>query len=393
MDMNSTVKNIVLPGAILLVGLLVALFLVKSRSAPDREEPAAQGVLVRTLTVEAGNHPVVVTSTGVVQPQQEIEVVPQVNGQVAFVDPRFVAGGFFRRGELLFAIEEEEYLLAVERARAGVAQAELAFAVARNRAAVARQEWEKLNMHGREADPLVLHEPQLAEAGAALASASAALRQAELDQERTRLFAPFNCRVRSESVALGQYVKSGTSYGAIAGTDAAEIVVPLALADLAWLTVPAAGGRQPGSPAAVLLEVGGTTYRWSGRIARSLGEVDVQGRMARIVVRVDEPHARSGEQPGRPDLVANMFVQVRGEGATLRGVHAIPRSALREENTLWLMDKEQRLEIRPVEVLRLDKEQAFIGKGLADGERVVLTHLSGAADGMLLRSASGGTGQ
>jgi RND family efflux transporter MFP subunit len=393
MGKKTLLSNILLPGAILLGGLLIAFFLVRGRGVPEREAQVAQGGLVELHTAQAGEYQVAVTSTGVVQPQEEIEIVPQVSGRVVFADPRFVAGGFFRQGELLFALEEEEYILAVERARAGVAQAELAFATAGSRAAVAREEWEKLASPGRKADPLVLHEPQLAEAAAVLAAARAGLRQAELDQERTRLFAPFNCRVRSESVALGQYVKSGTAYGVIAGTDAAEIVVPLPLADMAWLTVPAAGSGQPGSPAEVLLEVGGATHRWSGRVVRSLGEVDAQGRMARIVVRVAAPHAREAGQPARPALVANMFVQVRLQGPGLSGVHLLPRSALREENTLWLMDQEQRLAIRPVSVLRLDKEQVLIGRGLADGEQVVLTHLAGAAAGLRLRPVSGGRPQ
>ncbi len=378
-------KKIFLPIAILLLGLAVTFLLVKNRATPEKKAETDSGALVELLVATPRDLLVAVEGTGTVQSSQEVAVTPQVSGMVDFVAPRFVAGGFFAKGELLFSIEAADYALAVERARAAVAQAEVALATARGREKIARLEWEQLRNDAAEANPLVLHEPQRKEAEAALASARAALRQAELDLGRTRLAAPFNCRVRNESIEVGQYLKSGTSYAELAGTDIAEIVVPLPLSDLAWLQVPRAGENRAGSAATVLLTVAGREYSWPGQVVRSLGEVDSQGRMQRVVVAVARPYARPDGEPNRPALLPNTFVRVRLSGAPLDAAFAIPRSALREGDTVWLMDKENTLRIRPVEVLRLEKQQVLVGKGLQTGDRLVLTYLSGAAEGMRLR--------
>jgi len=385
MSSDRNTKKILLPIVILAAGLAISIMLIKSRSLPERKPETDHGVLVQVLSVSPGASQVEVEGSGTVQPRQEVSVTPQVSGRIDFVDPRFVTGGFFAKGELLFSIEAADYVLGAERARAGLAQAEVALATAQGRARIARFEWEQLRKEDKEANPLVLHEPQLKEAEAVLASAKAALQQAELDLSRTRLSAPFNCRVRSESIDLGQYVKSGTSYATIAGTDAAEIIVPLALSDLAWLDIPRAGENKPGADATILLTVSGREFSWPGRLARSLGEVDPQGRMTRVAVEVAEPYAKAAAQPERPELAPNTFVKVRLRGTAIKEVAIIPRSALREGDTVWLMNKENRLVIQPVRILRLEKEQALLSQGLRAGDQVVLTHLSGAAEGMRLR--------
>ena len=71
----------------------------------------------------------------------------------------------------------------------------------------------------------------------------------------------------------------------------------------------------------------------------------------------------------------------------------LPRKALRENSTVWLVDKENRLRIRPVELIRVEQDEALISKGLADGEQVVVTALSGAAEGTQLRIVREEAGQ
>jgi RND family efflux transporter MFP subunit len=256
---------------------------------------------------------------------------------------------------------------------------------------VARKEWERLNREGGgEPNPLVLYVPQLKQARAVVASASAALRQAELNLARTRVTAPFNCLVRSEQIDIGQYVKSGTAVADLAGTDTAEIVVPLSLEDLRWLDVPG-DVNGTGSPADVRLVVGERNHSWQGRIVRSLGEVDPRGRMARVVVAVDDPYGTRGGKSGeRPALPLGAFVQVVFRGAILPAVAAVPRGALRENSTVWIMDEDRRLRIRPVRVARMEREEVLVAGGVEDGEFLVLTALSGAADGMKLRPAGRG---
>jgi hypothetical protein len=55
--------------------------------------------------------------------------------------------------------------------------------------------------------------------------------------------------------------------------------------------------------------------------------------------------------------------------------------------------KYKRLVIRPVNILRSFKESVFVDKGLANGDLVIKTPLSGAVDGMLVRLKTDESGQ
>jgi RND family efflux transporter MFP subunit len=386
MSAKSKIIRIVLPILIVAVGILAARMLIVNRAEPQRITRENPGALVETMRVERGERQVRVYGNGTVQARSQVEIIPQVGGRVTEISPNLVTGGFFRKGELLFRIEEADYRLALDKARAALAKAEFDLATVEGQARVARQEWERLDLSGgREApNPLVLFEPQLKNAEASLLSARATLRQAELDLARTAVHAPFDAVVRSRSVDLGQVVRVGTPAAVLAGSGEAEIVVPLPLGEIGWLQVPRPGSRGRGSEATVQLVTGGRTFEWSGRIVRSLGEVDPLGRMARVVVSIDDPYGLK-ERGERPELAVGTFVQVILHGRTLPDVAILPAGALRDDGTVWVMNDEH-LVIRRVEVVRRTREEVVIGEGLAPGDKVVLTHVAGASEGMKLRS-------
>jgi RND family efflux transporter MFP subunit len=394
MSLRSIILKVILPFVIIGAGAAVMVIMVASRPEPRREARKEPGVLVEVITVRKADHRVTVKGTGTVQPAQEISVVPQVGGRITSVSPSLVAGGFFRKGELLFSIEDTDYRLALERAEAARAKAEYELATIESQAGVARVEWERLyEESAEEPNPLVLYEPQLKNARAALASASSSVRQAEIDLERTRVSAPFNSRVRSEEIDLGQYVRAGTGVAVLAGTDTAEIAVPLPLDELRWLSIPKNGSDGSGSSASVRLSVGGVLYEWQGRVIRSTGEVDPGSRMMNVVVEVKDPYGLQGRRDGRPPLAAGAFVDVHLAGTTLSDVFTIPRRAFRDNAQVWAVHGDDTLRIRNVTPLRVEREVVVIGEGLAEGDRLVLTTVSGAADGMRLRPMEEGSGK
>lgn len=380
--------RIAAPLVILLAGALIMGLLIHLRKAPPREPQQDRGTLVDVMVVRQQNVTVQVAATGTVQPRREARITPQVGGKVIWMDPRFIAGGFFAEGEELFRIEAIDYQLALEQAQANHSRAELDLATATSQARIARQEWQRLvPEQDQQPNPLVVYEPQMKNARAALAAAAAGVRRAQLNLERTVVRAPFNCLVRSEQVDIGQYLSAGVTVGQVFGTDQTEIVVPLPLEELGWLQVPRFGGS-PGSKAHISLSAGGRHFNWQGRVVRSLGEVDARGRMARLVVAVDDPYSLQHQNADdRPPLSPGLFVDLRIEGRALKGVVAVPREAVHEGNTVWLAGDDDRLHLRKVKVVRRERQQVLVSKGLEDGDRVVLTLLSGIAEGLKLRIA------
>ena len=381
---HKMMQKIVLPILILVIGVGLTVVLIQSRKVPVTEEPDFKGPLVDVIEVVKQSRQVQVKGTGSVQARYATDVTPQVSGRIDWISPHMVAGGFFEKGETLFTIEAVDYQLALERAQASLAQADLELVQIQSQAEIARSEWERLQLEdAEEPNPLVLYEPQLKSAQASRASALAAVRQAELDLSRTRINAPFNCYVRSEEVDLGQYLRSGDKVATLAGTDAVEIVVPLPFEELAWLEVPRSGANGQGSPATVVMNFAGHQLVWQGEIVRALGDIDPRTRMASVVIAVTDPFERNNGK--LIELAPGMFVETLLHGHIMDDVVPLPRGALRDGDTAWVVTPENTLEIRKVSVVRRERQEVMIGEGLSAGDRVVLTGVAAAANGMLLR--------
>lgn len=380
-------KRALLPFLVIVISLVLTFVLVKSRKTPKPHEAPHLGPLVEVGILTKADRQILISGTGSAQSRYEVSITPQVKGRVSKLAPQMVAGGTFQKGELLFAIEDVDYQLAIAHAQATLAQAELELLRNENLADLARKEWHSLNSESDlEPNPLVVYEPQLKSARALRDAAQANVKQAELNLQRTRVFAPFDCYVRSEQLEIGQFLNAGAPVATVAGIDQIEIVVPLPLEEIVWIQVPRKGTKQRGSLAKVELQSGGRTFHWQGEITRSLGEIDPRNRMARVVVTVNDPFTEDTEKANLlNDLLPGMFVNVQILGEELSDIISVPRGAMHDNDTIWVIDDENRLHIREVDILRRERDEVLIRSGLDANEKIVLTNLSGAAEGMLLR--------
>ena len=387
MSTKTKLIKIGIPVALIVIGFIIMKVLVSLHPAAVKHTKKDPGILVEVLRAEKEEAAMTVKGTGTVKASQEISVIPQVSGEVVYTAPGLDVGGFFEKGSVLFRIEDTDYRLALEQAQSSKANTEYELAKMKGQAEIARSEWDKINK-GNETppNPLVLYEPQLKSAKAAHASASAKVEQAKLDLSRTEINAPFNTRIRSENIEIGQYVKSGSSVAVLAGSDTAEIAVPLTSEQLRWLKIPRHGEKENGADTMVSLKIGGTIYKWKGHVVRSTGEVDQKSRMMQVIVEIKDPYGLKANTDGRPTLAAGSFVKVVINGKRLKDVFVIPRIAFRDNSTVWTMDKENMLKIKRVKTLRLERERVIISEGIDDGDMIVLTNLSGAANRMKLRT-------
>jgi RND family efflux transporter MFP subunit len=291
----------------------------------------------------------------------------------------------------LLRIDPHDYRQALVQARSAVAQAQLRLAMEQAEADVALREWKDLG-EGGDPPPLTARVPQLAEAEAALASARAAVTTAERNLARTEIRSPFAGRVRAKQVDVGQYVAPGSPLGTIYSVDFAEIRLPLPDEDLAFIDLPliyrgeVATGDGP--RVTLLASFAGETFEWEGRLVRTEGEIDPRSRMVHAVARVKDPYAR-GRDRDRPPLAVGLFVDAEIHGRTVESVAVIPRSAVRDDGRVLVLDEEDRLRFREVDVLRTTKSEAVVRSGLATGERVCISALAAVTDGMRVRVVDG----
>lgn len=384
--MKLSAKKVV-PATILVagVGVAIALMSTRPRTVPQRTDKPAP--LVRVIEVAAQDVQLFVSTQGTVVPRTEIHVVPEVSGRVVYLAPSFRAGGFFRDGDVLVRIDPREYEAAVATAGADVAQAGVAVAQELAEAEVAGREWKSL---GRgPTPPLVARVPQLAQARARRTAAEAALDRARLDLERTEILAPFDGRVRMQSVGVGEFVQRGGVIGEAYATDIAEIRLPFPDSELAYVDLPLdhGTGAVDGPDVVLVAEFAGAPRRWHGRIVRTEGELDPSSRMVHAIAQVEDPYGENEGSDGLP-LAAGMFVEARVSGHRIPDALVLPRSALRGADTVLIVDHENRLRFRQVTVLRTEIDHVIVTEGLTDGEKVCVSPIDAVVDGMSVRTLS-----
>ena len=362
------------------VAATAALMLTRPQLDPSEPEPVAPAV--RVMHVNPSSEHMVVHAQGTVSPRTEADLVPEVSGNVLWISPNLVAGGYFEAGEPLLRIDERDYRYALERASAAVdrAMAENEFAT-----------FELQRLREMEARNLI--SPSDVETGmraarvteAALADAHAALNQAELDLSRTEVIAPFTGLVRSEQVDPGQFVNRGSAIARLYAVDYVEVRLPIADQQLAYLDIPPMqrGELDESSAPEVLLsaDFAGRHYKWRGTIVRTEAEIDMRSRMVNAVARVRTTDDAAGDPEYVPPPVG-LFVEAEIQGRSADNVVVVPRSVIRNGNQVPVVDDDDRLRFRTVSVARIYGDDAYIDGGLEQGERVCLTVLQAVIDGM-----------
>ncbi len=367
-------------------------------TAPDPPASPSPDLLTAVRVVEVAPEVVQlrVRSQGTVSPRTESALIPEVSGQVIWMSPSLVSGGFFEERDPLLRIAPLDYEAGVARSRANLARAQGEFEhAAQNLARFERLAKRDISSTSQLDD--ARRTQRVAEA--VLEEARVSLAQSERDLDRTELRAPFAGRVRDEHVDLGQFVSRGASIGTIYATDFVEMRLPIPDAELAYLDLPLlwrsassdpdSGSAAVGPAVSIRARFAGADHEWTGRIVRTEGEIDPKSRMVHVVARVENPYAIS--KAGRPPLAVGLFVQAEIEGPRVPDVTVVPRAAMRDDTHLMVVDDEDRLRLRAVDVLRVDGEEVLIRTRLAPGERVCISPLQAVVDGMRVRVLAGET--
>ncbi len=376
-------KRTLAPILVLLGGFLAAAALLLTAGSIPKQPPSIEPPLVRVLEAAPETFRLRVSTHGTVVPRTESELIPEVAGRVEWVSPALVSGGFFAQGDPLLRVEPLDYELALEQGRARLARAESDLANART--AHGRQlDLAKQQAASEAARDDAINRLRVAEA--ARREAVAALAKAERDLARTEVVAPYDGRVRSERVDVGQFVNRGASVATIYAVDFAEVRLPVQDEELAFLDLPLVHpGQGTGSvPAAVTLTArfAGREHQWRGEVVRTEGELDPKTRMVNVVAQVPDPY---GTTEGKPPLSVGLFVEAEIVGAEARNIVVLPRSAMRGRARVIVVDDEGRLRFRAVDVLRVSRDQVFVQGGLAAGDRVCISPLETPIEGMAVR--------
>ena len=370
------------PLVVIVAALLGAAAIVATSQRLQPSQSDAVPPTVRVLKAEPKAVRLVVLAQGTVTPRTETALVPEVSGNIIWISENLVAGGYFEAGEPLLRIDNRDYMAAVERAIATINRTEAeqqfsAFELQRF------QELESSELISRSDVESGMRAARVAEAN--LQDARVALEQAERNLERTEILAPFKGLVRNEQADVGQFVSRGAAIANIYAIDYVEVRLPIADQQLAYLDLPLAerGELDAATAPTVTLsaDFAGRSYRWAGRVVRIEAEIDSRSRMIQVVARISADDI-SGDDPGALPPPVGLFVHAEIEGRPADNIVVVPRAAIRNSSDVLIVDEDNRLRFRSVELLRVYGEDAFISGGLSKGELVSISPLQTVVDGM-----------
>jgi membrane fusion protein, multidrug efflux system len=423
------------------LGLALLLQAAGDRETLSRREIAEVPTAVRVITIEPVEFTPSISTFGTVEPVSVWRGVARVAGEVEFVHEDLQSGRLIEAGTEIVRIDATDYELAEAQARAGLASAEARLAelemrasnieasvaierrslaigetdLERRRTLLARGTGSQLSVDQAEEAmlqrrarlqdlenqlKLIPAQRRVQEAEASIAGGQ--LAEARRNIARTRIRMPFDGRIQQVDAEPGQFAASGQVLVVAEDISEAEVtarlpilqVQPLVAQPLATLigadlttSQLDAFPRDLGLSAELRLSVGSRTYAWQATIRRMSFALEPTTRTIGLVVGVDEPYRRA--VPGElPPLVKDLFVEVVVSGRRLEDALLVPREALRRSDDggwfVHLADVENRLLQRPVSIGGLFGNVALVATGLGAGDRVVVSDLPFAIEGMKL---------
>ncbi len=376
--------KIVAPLSVVIVSVFIVKALAASKPEPEKKEPTQRLISLYVDEVKSEEITPGIKSQGEVKPKTEINLTSRVTGHVVSISDSFAEGAEFNSSTTLIKIDDTDYKVAVIRAEAKVATAEVGLERELANAKMKKDTWLQKRGDVKPSD-FALNKPQVLEAEANLRAAKADLKEARLNVSRTEIKVPFNGRVVSKMVGLGQYITAGTQLGKVFSVDSVEVRLPLTDMQLTELDLPMGYMAEDGQGPLVKFStsMGRSQHQWQGRIIRTNASVDQQTRLIYATAEVKDPYGK-GADFGVPFAVG-MFVHAEIEGIESKQALVIPRDALRNADKVYVVDSENKLDIRSVEVISTSESQVLLSAGVDVGEKVAVSTIPNAAQGMLVQ--------
>ncbi len=393
--MLKTVIKILLPLLILGAAIGCATTLVKSRPKPPKQERQVQAYLVQAMPVEKKSHRIDVRAKGTVTAARRLQVQPQVTGRLRSVSDSAIPGGIVKKGDVLARIDATDYRQNLNESQTGLEDAKARLAQEQGQQIIAQRELElfqqtqESNEQQSSLDDtsLALRQPQLKIAKVAVQAAETRLERAKTNLSRTTLKAPFNALVLSESMENGQLVTPQSVLATIVGTDAFWIRASVPMSQLSRIAIPGFNSKEAlGSEVTVEIDAGEQKSSRKGHVLRLLGELDQVGRMAQIMVQVDDPLLLESEnkEKGMPLLLGG-YVDILFAGSQEMQLVQIPRQAIHNGDEVWVYANDSTLEIRTIHVMATFEDYVLVSSGIEEGELLITSQIGSPVSGMQLR--------
>ena len=351
-------------------------FLGQVQPDPVEELPPPD-VIIEILTPK--DFQVQISSNGTTTPLTQTVLTAEVGGEVIYRSKKFAEGASVIEGEILAKIDDTDLQLQYKNALLQLANAEVQYSLQLAEAEVAKEAWDKIG--DGVASDLTLKKPQLKQAEAFLEVAKAQVSSAAKKLNKTEIVAPYAGRIQNVNIDLGTTIIPGQPVGAMYTSSEIEITLAVKDNDLQFLSIPMDGRKlNPSEQASVVIEsfYKGKTQSWEGKLERVDGVIDPITRMINLIAVFKNDFIETD----KPNLPIGLFVEAKIDGIRLKNIFEIPINSISKDNEVYIVDKDNQLELRKLTVLKKYSEFVIIKDGLKAGERIVTSKLSTASNGI-----------
>ena len=359
---------------------IAAVLYMLGQISPDAiQEKDPMDVNVQILTPI--DYQIKIKSTGTTTPITQTVLTSEVGGEVIYRSKKFSEGSSVIIGEILAKIDDTDLQLQYKNALLQLASAEVQFAVQQAEAEIAQEAWDQVG----EGVPqeLTTKKPQLKQAKAALEVAKAQVQSAEKKLNKTEITAPYTGRIQNINIDLGSTIIPGQPVGSMYTSNEIEVTLSVKDSDLQFLDIPMDGRKLNSDQKSIVIIKSlykGEMQEWAGNLERVDGVIDPMTRMIKLIANFKNNFI----EETKPILPIGLFVEAEINGKQLEDIFMIPNSALTPNDELLFLNQDDALEIRRVIVLTKMKNHILVKEGMKAGERVVVSKLSIATNGMIV---------
>jgi RND family efflux transporter MFP subunit len=436
--MKKILKNYLFLPLIIVAALAIVFIQVKSKPAIEHQDLQFPIKTVEVLTVKRIPFRTSALAYGSVEPATVLKAKSEVNGKISYIHPELKQGGSLPKGTAVLRIETTTFEISLDSSKAGLAssQSSLQQVEAEEKSAkrslqiaqknlnleLAELERVKVLVEARTLarNQLNIEEQKVLQLSSTVqdfqgkvdtyssrkASIRAQIKQSksQVDQSqdsliRTEVVLPFDARIGSVSVDVGEFVAAGGQLFEALGIESIEINAQLPIKHVRPLATTMNDNNNSqltNSQGSVNLQnaiahwdleakvriVGGDFNTiWDGVLLRISESVDPTRDTLGMVVAVDKPY--EGVIPGiRPPLLKGMYASVEFLSQP-KNMLVIPRKAL-HENRVYVVSKDNTLSIRPVQISYSQGQLVVIKEGLKEGDKIITSDLVPVIEGIKL---------
>jgi membrane fusion protein (multidrug efflux system) len=385
-DLKNRKRTLIIIAAIVIAGA-VYLYMkhradieaaLKNKSMPVPE--------VSVAAVEKKDVPLVKEWVGTTQGDVNAEIHAKISGYL--LKRNYEEGSVVKAGDLLFEIDPRPYQAALDQAKGDLEQAQSAqkksqadvrrYSALVKEGAVSQKEYTD-----------AIHSNGMTKA--AIASAKAALDQAQLNLNWTKVNAPISGLAGASIAQVGDLIDPSMKLTTISVTDPIRIIFPISENEYIWhqrMNIAAADGSnanttggvqqtpETADPDVTIILNDGSTYPEKGAFTFTDRQVDPN--TGTINVRVTVPNSKGFLRPGQ-------YAKVRAQVGVFKDALVIPRRAIIETQgtkQVAVVSADNKVEIRDIKVGYIFDNNRIVTDGLKEGERIIVEGFLKVKNGM-----------